>query len=62
MCVEVDREDGRGSGAQERDRPMAREFDSRSHLLGYLVDPGGGAVTKVRTPWVPHDLIRQALE
>lgn len=35
---------------------------SRSHLLGHLVDPRGGAVTEVRTPRVPHDLICQALE
>lgn len=35
---------------------------SGSHLLGHLVDPRGGAVTQVRTPRVPHDLLRQALE
>ena len=60
--MEVDREDGWGSGAEERDRPIARGYGSRSHLLGHLVDPRGGAVTQVRTPWVPHDLLLQALE
>lgn len=62
MYVEVDREDGRGSGAEERDGPMTGGYGSRSHLLGHLVDPRGGAVTQVRTPRVPHDLLRQALE
>lgn len=62
MCVEVDREDGRGSGAEEGDRPMARGYGSRSHLLSHLVDPRGGAVTQVRTPRIPRDLLRQALE
>lgn len=62
MCVEVDREDGQGSGAEEGDRPMARGCGSRSHLLGHLVDPRGGAVTQVRPPRIPHDLVRQALE
>lgn len=62
MCVQVDREDGRGSGAEEWDRPMTRGYSSRSHLLGHLVDPRGGTVTQVRTPRVPRDLLRQALE
>ncbi len=62
MCVEVDREDGWGSGAEERDRPMAGGYSSRSHLLGHLVDPRGGAVTQVRTPRVPRGLLRQTLE
>lgn len=62
MCVEVDRDDGGGSGAKDGDRTMARGYGSRSHLLGHLVDPRGGAVTQVRTPRVPHDLLRQALE
>lgn len=62
MYAEVDREDGRGSGAEEEDRPMAMGSGSRSHLLGHLVDPWGGAVTQVRTPRVPRDLLSQALE
>lgn len=62
MCVEVDREDGWGSGAEKGDRPMARVYCFRSHLLGHLVDPWGGAVAQVRTPRVPHDMLRQALE
>lgn len=49
-------------GAKEGDRPAATGCTSRSHLLGHLVDPRGGAVTQVRTPRVPHDLLRQALE
>lgn len=49
-------------GAKEGDRPAAMGCGSRSHLLGHLVDPRGGAVTQVRTPRVPHDLLRQALE
>lgn len=49
-------------GAKEGDRPLAMGYGFRSHLLGHLVDPWGGAVTQVRTPWVPHDLLRQALE
>lgn len=60
--MEVDREDGGGNGAKEGDRPMAKGYGCRSHLLGHLVNPRGGAVTQVRTPWVPHDLLRQALE
>lgn len=62
MCVEVDRDDGRGSGPEEGDGSLARGCGSRSHLLGHLADPRGGAVAQVRTSRVPHDLIRQALE
>lgn len=62
MSVTVHREDSRGSGAKKEDRPMARVCGCRSHLLGHLVDPWGGAVAQVRTPQVPHDMLRQALE
>lgn len=62
ICVDVDREDGQGSGAKEGGGPAVRRHSSGSHLLGHLVDPWGGAVTQVRTPRVPHDLLRQALE
>ena len=44
-----------GAGGGEADR-------WRFHLLGHLVDPGGGAVTEVRPPRVPHDWPCQALE
>lgn len=62
MCVKVAIKEDGGSGAEEGDRTMARGYRSRSHLLGHLVDPRGSAVTQVRTPRVPHDLLRQALE
>ena len=50
------------AGAEEGDGPLVRGYGSGSHLLGHLVDPRGGAVAQVRTPRVPRDLLRQALE
>lgn len=58
----MDREAVGGRGVGERDGPVARGSGSGSHLLGDLADPRGGAVTQVRTPRVPHDPLRQALE
>lgn len=55
---------GRWWGHSGRGRGQALGYfcGYRSHLLGHLVDPGGGAVTQVGTPWVPHDLLGQAPE
>lgn len=44
MRVQLNRDDGQGTGAQKEDRPMAGLEGARSHLLGHLVDPRGRAV------------------
>lgn len=53
---------GGAVGQRTGDGPSAEVHGSRSHLLGHLVDPRGGAVTQVGTPRVPHDLLDHAVE